>query len=74
MRHEYWVRISLNGVYWDNSYTDSREVAEQWKKNFEDTSVSIYDRINGEALKQFIELYAIKDAETINVTCVIRKF
>lgn len=54
---EYQVKIYVNGLWWDNSYTTNLEEAKQWVKEFEDNKADIYDRLNEDAIEQFIDKY-----------------
>ena len=67
----YAVKQYWNGIYWDNSYTDYESEAEYWKSYMEDKSRSIWDRVNGNALEEFIEEYNIEDEESIEITVEI---
>lgn len=68
---EYAVNIYLNGIYWDSSYTKDIYEAKKWKTDFENKNVSIWDRLNGAVLEEFIEKFHIIDAENIEVTVEI---
>ena len=68
---EYTVKQYFNGIHWDNSYTNNKAEAEEWKAYMEDKSSSVWDRVNEEALKQFIKQYNISDAEKIEITVEI---
>lgn len=68
---EYTVKIFFNGIHWDESYTHSIEDAEEWKALFEDKNHSIWDRVNQDALEEFIREYDIEDIENIEVTAEI---
>jgi hypothetical protein len=68
---EYTVKQYWNGIHWDNSYTDSKAEAEEWKKYMENKNNSIWDRVNGDALEEFIKEYNIADEEGIEVTVEI---
>lgn len=68
---KYTVKIFLNGIHWDNSYTDNKNEAEKWKTEFEDKEVSIWDRINEDVLREFIDKFHILNAENIEVTVEI---
>ncbi|HHX66882.1 MAG TPA: hypothetical protein GX708_02355 [Gallicola sp.] len=52
---KYQVRIYVNGLWWDNSYTTDLEEAKQWVKEFEDETISVHDRLNEDAVKDFLE-------------------
>lgn len=65
------VHIFLNGIHWDSSYTDNFLEALRWKKEAENKSVSIWNRVNNDALQQFIEEYHISNAELIEVTAEV---
>lgn len=52
---KYQVRIYVNGLWWDNSYTTDLEEAKQWSKEFEDDTKPICDRLNEGAIEQFSE-------------------
>lgn len=67
----YTVKQYWNGIHWDNSYTDNRAEAENWKAYLEDNSASIWDRVNGNALEQFIEDFRIADEESIKINVEI---
>ena len=67
----YTVKQYWNGIHWDNSYTDDRDEAEAWKSYMEDKSSSIYDRVNGSALEEFIKEYNISNEESIEITVEI---
>lgn len=62
------IRIYFNGVCWDNAYPRDKKEALEWKKDIENKEVSIWDRVNGDALEQFIEEFHILDPEKIEVT------
>ena len=68
---EHTVKQYWNGIHWDNSYTDDRAEAEYWKSYMEDKSRSIWDRVNGNALEEFIKEYNIADEENIEITVEI---
>ena len=40
---KYLIKIFLNNIFFDNSYADSRREAQEWKEEFEDDSISIWD-------------------------------
>lgn len=67
----YVVQIYLNGIYWDNTYTPDKDEAEKWKNEIEDTNHSIWDRVNGDALIQFVRQYNIANEESIKVTAKV---
>ena len=67
----YTVRQYWNGIHWDDSYTDNRVEAEEWKKYIEDKSNSVYDRLNWDAITGFKIAYGIEDEEDIEVIVVI---
>ena len=64
----YMVKIFLDGVHWDSSYTCDRNEAEEWKQQLEDKNVSIWDRVNHSALNEYIVYFNVIDAEKIEVT------
>jgi len=68
---EYTVKIFFNGIHWDSSYTKDKKEAEKWKEHFENTGLSIWDRVNRDALEEFIKEFNIKDAEGIKITTII---
>ena len=68
---KYVVKIYLNGIYWDDTYPTDREEAEKWKMEIEDASHSIWDRVNGDALMQFIQEYNISNEDNIKVTAKV---
>ena len=68
---KYTVMQYWNGIHWDNSYTDDKAEAECFKSYMEDKNRSIWDRVNGDALEEFIKEYNIADAETIEITVEI---
>ena len=68
---KYLIKIFLNNIFFDNSYDDSRREAQEWKEEFEDDSISIWDRINGESLKGFARKYQIENVESITVSAEI---
>ena len=68
---KYTVKQYFNGIHWDNSYTDSKELAEYFKSYMEDKSRSIWDRVNGDALMHFIKEYNILNEESIVITTEI---
>ena len=68
---KYTVKQYFNGIHWDNSYTDDKAEAERWKKELEDKSRSIWDRVNGSALEEFIKEYNIADEESIEITAEV---
>ena len=68
---KYTVKQYFNGIHWDNSYTDVKELAEYFKSYMEDKSRSIWDRVNGDALMAFIEEYNIVNEESIEITTEI---
>ena len=68
---KYTVKQYWNGIHWDNSYTDDKAEAEYWLKYMNDKSMSIRDRVNWDALEQFIEEYNIEDEESIEVVAEI---
>ena len=67
----YTVKQYWNGIHWDNSYTDSKVEAEEWKEYMENKNKSIWDRVNGNALEEFIQEYNITNEESIEVTVEI---
>lgn len=68
---KYTVRQYFNRIHWDNSYTDDKAEAEYFKSYMEDKNSSIWDRVNGNALEEFIKEYNIADAESIEITVEI---
>ena len=68
---KYTVKQYWNGINLDNSYTDDIAEAEYWLKYMNDKSMSIRDRVNWDALEQFIEEYNIEDEESIELVAEI---
>lgn len=68
---KYTVRQYFNGIHWDNSYTNDLAEAEYWKSYMEDKNSSIWDRVNWDALEEFIKVYKIVNAESIEITVKI---
>lgn len=68
---KYTVKQYFNGIYWDESYTDDKAEAERWKKELEDNSNSIWDRVNWDALEWFIKDFHITDVKSIEITAEI---
>lgn len=68
---KYTVKQYWNGIHWDNSYTDDRAEAEYWLKYMNDKNSSIRNRVNWDALEQFIEEYNIEDEESIEIVAEI---
>lgn len=68
---EYEVKQYFNGIHWDSSYTTDRVEAEEWKAYTEDKSRSIWDRVNEDALIEFVKTYNIQCVEDIEVTVKI---
>ncbi len=68
---KYTVKQYWNGIHWDNSYTDDKAEAEEWKAYMEDKSRSVWDRLNGDALEEFIKKYNITDEESIEIVVEI---
>lgn len=68
---KYTVKEYWNGIHWDNSYTNDKAEAEYFKSYMEDNNRSIWDRVNGNALEEFIEEYGIEDAESIEIVVEI---
>jgi hypothetical protein len=68
---KYTVKQYFNGLYWDNSYTDDKEEAEEWKRYMEDNERSVWDRVNGSALEEYIKEFDITDEESIEITVEI---
>lgn len=68
---KYTVKQYFNGIHWDNSYTNDKTEAEEWKAYMEDKSRSVWDRVNYDALEAFMEDYGIDDAESIEITIEI---
>ena len=62
------IKIYFNGVCWDNAYPRDKKEALEWKKDIENKEASIWDRVNGDALEQFIDEFHILDPEKIEVT------
>lgn len=71
MKTAYTVKQYFNGLYWDNSYTNDRAEAEKWKKYMEDKECSVWDRVNGNALEEYIKEFDIVDVESIEITVEI---
>jgi hypothetical protein len=71
MKTTYTVKIYFNGIYWDDTFPTNKEEAEKWKLEIEDKTYSIWDRVNGEALMQFIREYNITNEESIEVTAEV---
>lgn len=67
----YTVKIYLNGIHWDNSYADTATAARDIKLYVEDGHLSVWDRMNEDALKDFIGKYNIRDVETIEITASV---
>ena len=67
----YTVKQYFNGIHWDNSYTNDRAEAEEWKAYMEDNSRSIWDRVNYDALAWFIQDFKIENANSIEITVEI---
>jgi len=62
---KYIVNIFLNGVHWDNSYANNNSEAIDYKNYIENNNFSIWDKINGDALEDFIKvLYEEADSQT----------
>ena len=68
---EYMVKQYWNGIHWDNSYTIDRAEAERWKTYMENKNMSIWDRVNEDALREFQKEYNITDEESIEITVEI---
>jgi len=51
---KYQIRIYINGIWWDNSYSANLKEAKQWAKEFEYKTMSIYDRLNEDAINDFL--------------------
>lgn len=68
---KYIVKIYLNGVHWDDSYADDRTEAEYFKSYMEDKSRSVWDRVNEDALIEFVKTYNIQCVESIEITTEI---
>lgn len=68
---EYTVKQYFNGIHWDNSYTDNKAETKEWKVYMEDKNRSVWDRVNGDALEEFIKEYNIEDVESIEITVEI---
>lgn len=70
---KYTVKQYFNGIHWDNSYTNDKGEAEEWKAYVEDKNRSIWDRVNYDALAWFIQDYKIEnaDVESIEITAEI---
>lgn len=71
MNTKYTVKIYFNGIYWDETFPTDKEEAEKWKVEIEDQTLSIWDRVNGDALMQFIKQYNIADEESIAITAEV---
>lgn len=71
---KYTVKQYWNGIHWDNSYTNDRAEAEEWKSYMEDNSRSVCDRVNGNALEEFIKEYNITDEESIEIKVEIVEY
>jgi len=69
---KYIVNIFLNGVHWDNSYANNNSEAIDYKNYIENNNFSIWDKINGDALEDFIKKYNIKNPEDIIITAKIQ--
>ena len=61
----YAIEQYFDDVYWDESYADGIEEAEKIKDYLENHTISIWDRVNWDALEEFIEVYGI-DIEHID--------
>lgn len=68
---KYTVKIYLNGIYWDDTYATDKEEATKWKDDIEDNTQCIWDRVNGDALIQFINEYNISNEDSIEVTAEV---
>ena len=68
---KYTVQIYFNGIYWDETFPTDKEEAKRWKEEIEDKTQSIWDRVNGDALMQFVKEYDITDEESIEITAEI---
>lgn len=64
---EYAVKIYLNGVHWDTSYTSDIQEAIEWKRYFSDKSKSIFDRINGGVLESYMNMHGETEDSVENV-------
>ena len=69
---KYIVNIFLNGIHWDNIYTNTNSEAIDYKNYVENNNFSIWDKINGNALEDFIKKYNIKNPEDIIITAKIK--
>lgn len=69
---KYIVNIFLNGIHWDNIYTNNNSEAIDYKNYVENNNLSIWDKINGNALEDFIKKYNIKNPEDIIITAKIK--
>ena len=69
MRYE--IKIYLDEKYWDWCETDNMKEAESWVEYLENTNISIWDRINHDALNEYINCFNVIDAEKIEVTTEI---
>lgn len=67
----YKVKIYFNGIYWDDTFPTDKEEAEKWKVEIEDKKQSVWDRVNGDALMQFVNEYNITDEESIEITAEV---
>jgi len=64
---KYTVKQYFNGIHWDDSYTDKKAEAEEWKVYMENKNRSIWNRVNWDALEWFIEYFKIADVESIEI-------
>jgi hypothetical protein len=68
---KYTVKQYFNGIHCDNSYTNDRAEAEEWKAYMEDNSRSVWDRVNYDALDWFVEDYKIANADVKNIVITV---
>ena len=68
---KYTIKIYFNGIHWDNSYADDKTEAEHFKSYMEDKSRSVWDRVNEDALIEFVKTYNIQCVENIEITVEI---
>lgn len=69
---KYTVKQYFNGIHWDNSYTNDKAEAEEWKAYMEDKNRSIWDRVNYDALAWFIQDYKIENADVENIEITVK--
>ena len=68
---EYVLKLYLNGIHWDSSYTQDKNEAEKWKDFVTDETKSVCDRVNGDALNQFVKQFNISNEENIEIKAEI---